>query len=559
LKKWIAALVGGLTLLGLILVNYGPQIVLRYPELIGTFSRLLDPIGPTVPVAWQPGPTRAEKPASERPPNVVVILVDDLGWNDLSWRGGGVAGGAVPTPNIDSLARDGVEFTMGYAGNATCAPSRAAIMTGRYPPRFGFESTPAPAAMGKTISGMQAVQLAQDQPSSLFFEELMPEVPSMEQQGVPPSEITLAELLGEGGYRSLMLGKWHLGDAQGKRPNDQGFHEFLGFESGASLYGSDDDPMIVSAKQAFDPIDVFLWKLLSFAIRKDDGPRFTPPQYMTDYLSAQAVRAIEANRNRPFFLYLAYNAPHTPLQATQADYDALSAIDHHPTRVYGAMIRALDRGVGEVLEALKENGLEQNTLVVFSSDNGGAHYVGIPGLNAPYRGWKMTFFEGGLHSPFFMKWPAQFPAGTQVDTPVAHIDLFATAAAAAGIPIPEDRVIDGVDLIPFARGEGVGEAHDALFWRSGGLQLVLADGWKYQTDLRQDKRWLFDLTRDPTERNNRADEEPERVQALQARLDAFNADVGPRHFPALIEAPIPIDRTLADPYVPGEEWAYWPN
>jgi arylsulfatase A-like enzyme len=559
LKKWIAAWVGGLALLGLILVNYGPQIVLRYPELIGIASRLLDPIGPTVPVAWQPGPARAENSASERPPNVVMILVDDLGWNDLSWRGGGVDGGAVPTPNIDSLARDGVEFTMGYAGNATCAPSRAAIMTGRYPPRFGFESTPAPAAMGKMISSMQAEQQAPDQPALLFFEELMPEVPSMEQQGVPSSEITLAELLGEGGYRSLMLGKWHLGDAPGKRPNDQGFHEFLGFESGASLYGSDDDPKIVSAKQTFDPIDVFLWKLLPFAIRKDDGPRFTPPEYMTDYLSAQAVRAIEANRNRPFFLYLAYNAPHTPLQASQADYDALSAIGHHPTRVYGAMIRALDRGVGEVLEALKENGLEENTLVVFSSDNGGAHYVGIPGLNAPYRGWKMTFFEGGLHSPFFMKWPAQFPAGTQIDTPVAHIDLFATAAAAAGIPVPEDRVIDGVDLVPFARGESVGEAHDALFWRSGGLQVVLADGWKYQTDLRRGKRWLFDLTRDPTERNNRADQEPERAQALQTRLDAFNADMGPRHFPALIESPIPIDRTLADPYVPGEEWAYWSN
>ena len=174
---------------------------------------------------------------------------------------------------------------------------------------------------------------------------------------------------------------------------------------------------------------------------------------MTDYLADEAAHAIEANHNRPFFLYLAFNAPHTPLQALECDYDALPQIENHTLRVYGAMIRALDRGVGRVLDALRKHGLEENTLVVFTSDNGGANYIGLPDLNRPYRGWKMTFFEGGVHMPFFAKWPAALPRGARYHAPVAHIDIFATAAAAAGAALPADRPIDGVDLMRLVRGE----------------------------------------------------------------------------------------------------------
>jgi len=557
MAKWIAGFVALVVLLAGVVVLQGPQLLLHFPELMGWIGRLVDPIGPERPVRWEPGP--APPLEGDRPPNIVVILVDDLGWNDLSWNGGGVAGGSVPTPRIDSLAREGVEFSMGYAGNATCAPSRAAILTGRYPPRFGFESTPAPAALGKFGADLDNAHRRPGEPLTLFHADRVDDVPPMAAQGVPGSEITLAELLGDAGYRTLMLGKWHLGEEPGQRPTDQGFDEFLGFYAGASLFGEEADPEIVSARQSFDPIDLFLWKLLTFSVRKNDGPRFRPDAYMTDYLSREAVAAIEANRNRPFFLYLAYNAPHTPLQATREDYEALSHIDDHALRVYAAMLRSLDRGVGSVLDALDANGLAEDTLVFFSSDNGGANYLGFPDLNKPYRGWKMTFFEGGLHSPFFLKWPADLPGGTRVDTPVAHIDVFATAAAAAGVPLPSDREIDGVDLLPFAKGQRAGDAHEALFWRSGGLQVVLADGWKLQVDTRQQKRWLFDLASDPTELVNLADRHPDELRALQARLDAYNAEMGPRDFPVLVEAVVPIDRSIAAPYVPGEEFAYWPN
>lgn len=555
--KWLAGIAVVTVLLGGLLAVSAPALLLRFPALIGLIGRIQDPIGPFQEMTWESGPA-ASVPASERPPNIVIILVDDLGWNDLTWNGGGLADGTVPTPQIDSIAAEGVQFTAGYAGNATCAPSRAALLTGRYPPRFGFESTPAPAAMGKLLSQLMSRNTFEGQPPTLFHEDRMPEVPPMEEQGVPSEEITLAELLRDNGYHTLTLGKWHLGEAEGQRPIEQGFDEALGFHSGGSMFGEPTDPNIVNARQDFDPIDQFLWPVLPFAVRKNNEARFTPDIYMTDYLSREAVRAIEANRNRPFFMYLAYNAPHTPLQATRADYDALSHIDSHAERVYAAMIRSLDRGVGEVLRALKENGLEENTLVIFSSDNGGAHYIGLPEINKPYRGWKMTFFEGGIHTPFFLKWPARIPAGSASAEPVSHIDLFTTAAAAARSPLPSDREIDGIDLLPLALGESTNE-RKTLFWRSGGLSAVRDGNWKLQVDTRRNMRWLYNLAADPTEQRDVSASMPDKVAALQALLDAQNEVLGPRSFPVLVEAAIPIDRTQADPYVPGEEFAYWPN
>ena len=530
-------------------------ILMRAPGVIG---RLLDPVGPTRPVVWQAGPATAAAAPAQRPPNVVVILADDLGYNDLTWNGGGVAGGSVPTPRIDSIAADGVDLSRGYAGNATCAPSRAAIMTGRYPTRFGFEFTPAPVAFMRMVAHFQ-----QQQPNAVraarYYEEREDDVPPLDAQGMPPEEITLAELLAERGYRTLGLGKWHLGGVPGRTPETQGFHEFLGFRAGGGMYLDPDDPRVVNSIQDFDPIDRFLWANLTFSIQMNDDDRFEPSHYMTDYLSDEAVKAIEVNRNRPFFLYLAYNAPHTPLQATREDYEALSHIEDHTLRVYAAMLRALDRGVGRVLDALAEHDLEENTLVFFTSDNGGANYIGLPDINAPYRGWKMSFFEGGIRSPFFLKWPARVPAGARFDEPVAHIDVFATAAAAAGAALPSDRKIDGVDLLPHLRGEKTSPPHDALFWRSGHYRVVLAGGWKLQVSERPAKTWLFDLGSDPTEQRNLADSRPEKRAELEAILAAHTAEMVAPAWPSLIEGPIAIDHPLGVGDRVDEEFVYWAN
>jgi arylsulfatase A-like enzyme len=535
---------------GAALWSHRQQLLMRVPGWIG---RIVDPIHPNQPVVWQTGPERA--PEGPRPPNIVVIVADDLGYNDLTFAGGGIANGAVPTPNIDGLAAAGVEYTRGYTGNATCAPSRAAIMTGRYPQRFGFEFTPAPKAFMRLIAYMR-----RDEPRPpVYFADREADVPSMDQEGIPPGEITIAELLRERGYRTIGLGKWHLGEAPPMQPNAQGFDEYLGFLSGASLYLDADDPQSVNSVQDFDPIDQFLWANLRFAVKKDGGGSFTPDAYMTDYLAREAARAIAANRNRPVFVYLAFNAPHTPLQALRSDYDALSGIENHTLRVYAAMIRALDRGVGTVLEALRKNGLEDNTLVIFTSDNGGADYIGLPDINKPYRGWKMTFFEGGVHTPFFAKWPARLAAGQRYHAPVAHIDIFATAAGAAGAALPSDRPIDGVDLVKLARGEAQARPHGAVFWRSGHYRTILADDWKLQVSERPAKTWLFDMTADPTEQRDLSAERPDKVRELSAILAAHEEQMVVPAWPALIEGAIAIDHPSNVAPQESDEYVYWAN
>jgi arylsulfatase A-like enzyme len=258
-------------------------------------------------------------------------------------------------------------------------------------------------------------------------------------------------------------------------------------------------------------------------------------------------------------MYLSFNAPHTPLQALRSDYDALAHIPDHRLRVYAAMIRALDRGVGTVLNALRANGLERDTLVIFSSDNGGANYIGLPDVNRPFRGWKATFFEGGIHVPFFMKWPAAVPPGTTFAAPVGHVDIFATAAAAAGVPVPGDRVIDGVDLVPFVTGATQGAPHRALYWRSGAYRAVLTDGWKLQVAAHPDTRWLFHLREDPTERHNVAETQPERAAEIGAVLAAIDAEQRQPLWPSLLEASLAIDHPLGVPDAPDDEYVYWAN
>jgi arylsulfatase A-like enzyme len=376
---------------------------------------------------------------------------------------------------------------------------------------------------------------------------------------MPASEITIAEQLQGRGYHTIHLGKWHLGEAKGMRPEEQGFDESLGFMIGGMKFLPENDPDVVNSKQDFDPIDKYLWANLPFAVQFNGGPRFAPDRYMTDYMTEQALAGIRANRNRPFFMYLAYNAPHTPLQALKADYDALPQIKDHRLRVYAAMVRALDRGVGRVMAELKAQGLDDNTIVMFSSDNGGANYIGLPDINRPYRGWKATFFEGGTKVPFLMRWPGQIAPATQYASPISHFDVYATASAAAGAALPKDRVIDGVDLMPFVRGTAVGVPHQTLFWRSGAYRVVRDGDWKLQSLDLPRKDLLYDLKADPTERNDVAAANPAVVSALLAKLKAHDADQMPPAWASLLRSPIALDRPLGTTPVPGEAYVYWSN
>jgi arylsulfatase A-like enzyme len=522
-------------------------------QILVLADRLRTPVGTTRPVRWAQGPATA--PKGGRPPNVVLIVVDDLGFNDvtLEGHGSGVAGGLVPTPNIDAIAHQGADFVQAYAANATCSPARAALMTGRYPTRFGFEFTAVPSQLAKYVP--RYTDRSRPHPT-IYHAERQAQVPPMAEMGMPASEVTIAQVLKARGYHTVHLGKWHLGEWPPMRPEARGFDESLGFLAGAAKYLRNGG---VSAKLP-DPLDRLLWMAATDAVQFNGGPRFHAGEYMTDYLSRQAAAAIQANRNRPFFIYLAYNAPHTPFQATTSDYDALAAIKDHKTRVYGAMIRALDRGVGQVTAALKAEGLDRNTIVIFTNDNGGAWYAGLPEINKPFRGWKGTFFEGGIRVPFFVCWPDRIAAGQRPAMPVHHIDVLATLAAATGAAMPKGRPIDGINFLPFVDGNAARPAAArTLFWRSGGYEAVRDGNWKLQVSQNPPRIWLFDLAADPTERNDLSAERPEEVKRLRALLAAHDRELPKPLWPALLEEPIRIDQPADAPWRPGQEYVYWSN
>ena len=547
-KRWIAL---GLTLL--LGAGGGWAFQANKYRLPGLLQDWRDPVRPNRPVVWQPGPATpppTTPPPGQRPPNIILIVADDLGFNDISLNGGGVAGGIVQTPNIDAIAREGVRFTTAYAANATCSPSRAAMMTGRYPTRFGFEFTAVPVQFAENLAHGGGVGAL---PAIFHGDRITPDIPAYPDMGVPESEVTIAEVVKAAGYRTLHIGKWHLGEAPRLQPQNQGFDESLAVLAGGAMFLPEGDPDAVNAKLPWDAIDRFLWANLRHAVTFNGSGRFHPKGHMTDYFADQAIAAIEANKGRPFFLYLAFNAPHTPLQATRADYDALPQIADHKTRVYGAMIAQLDRRIGDVMAKLKQAGIDDDTLVIFTSDNGGAWYNGIEHLNAPWRGWKATFFEGGIRTPLFLRWPGRIAPGSARADLAGHLDIFSTIAAAAGATPPADRVIDGEDLLsgPVKRG--------ALFWRSGDYRAVRAGDWKLQVTKRPDRARLYNLAADPYERTDLSAREPERVAELRAMIDAQNRGMAAPIWPGLIEGPVRIDVPLNAPWREGQDYVYWTN
>ena len=542
-----------LIIIGVGAVLLGIAYLFRIEILLTGISIMTDQrvqVGPNQTVEWEAGPQ--ERLESIDKPNIVLILADDLGWNDLTINGGGVAGGTVPTPNIDSIAKQGMNFVNGYAGQGTCAPSRAMMMTGRYGSRFGFEFTPTPPGMSTAL--MMMSQGREPKPIPTVNPRNLP----YDQMGLPATEVTIAELLKDQGYYTAHIGKWHLGRESGSAPQEQGFDQSLLMHSG--LYAEEDDPDVVNSKLSYDPIDRFLWAGLRYAASYNGGDAFKPGGYLTDYYTDEAVKVIEANKNRPFFLYLAHWAPHTPLQAAKEDYDALSHIEDHTERVYAGMIRSLDRGVGRVLQSLEDNGLTENTIVIFTSDNGGAGYIGISDVNKPFRGWKITNFEGGIHVPYFVKWPSKIKAGTTYKEPVHHFDIYSTIADAAGATVPANVEVDGVSLLPYAGGEQKGKPHETLFWRAGDYRTVRHNNWKMAVVPQLSKTWLFNLSEDPGETTNLADANPDVVDELMILLEEHNAQMVPPKWDSAGAMPINVDKHLRQVRDPATDtYIYWSN
>jgi arylsulfatase A-like enzyme len=440
-------------------------------------------------------PARAAEAA--RPPNVVLIVADDLGYGDI-----GAYGGDIPTPRIDSIARGGVRFTDGYVTAPVCNPSRAGLMSGRYQQRWGQEMND------------------QTQPPD-----------GAPRTSLPQTETTLGAALRAQGYQTKAIGKWHLGMQPGYHPLDRGFDEFYGMASGTRY-----------VDKSWPGVHVYE-NLMRFdrGEPKGDGESEDPERlarrglldgrepaqlekYLTEQLADEAVDFIERNRAKPFFLYLAFYAPHAPLEVTDEYYRRFPHVADERKRIHAAMIAALDDGVGRVLDEIEAIGAAADTIVVFTSDNGGPEVTDADGrCNAPWVGHKRELYEGGIRLPFIVRWPARLAAGTTYSEMVSTLDLMPTFLAAAGAPAPEGRSLDGTDLLPFVTGERTGAPHDRLFWRSGPNGAARAG--RYKLLVAGAVVRLYDLETDPRETADLSAKKPELLAELHAAWKAWNAEL----------------------------------
>jgi arylsulfatase A-like enzyme len=426
-------------------------------------------------------------PANAAPrPNLLVILSDDQGYGDVSVQGCK----DFATPHLDSIARNGIRCANGYVSAPQCAPSRCGLLTGRYQQRFGYE-----------------------------FNNDTPGI------GLPLTETTLADRLRAAGYVTGAIGKWHLGDEEKFHPLNRGFSEFFGFLGGGHTY--------------LAPAGKAAQANRSKLLRNRESVPHT--KYITDLFGDEAVSFIEHHAKEPWFLYLAFNAPHSPTQPTPEYLARVPGIADPKRRDYAAVVTALDDNVGRVLAKLRETGQEENTLIVFLSDNGGPLGKAWNGSsNAPFSGQKGDTLEGGIRVPFFVQWKGVLPAGKVFDPSVISLDLAPTFLAASQTPVPADAKLDGVNLLPALKGE-TDLAARPLYWRFNFppsretlYKMAIREGdWKYV------KSWerspggrpgesvpkLIDLPHDLTETQDQSASEATRVSAMKAKWDAWNKEL----------------------------------
>ena len=362
--KKLSASVIAFIILGFLVWEYKVNILIwSLPKL----ASITMPVSENIPTSWTKGP---EIPSGDDRPNIILVLADDMGYNDISAHNGGAADGTLQTKNIDALAKSGMLFSRGYAANATCAPSRASIMTGKYPTRFGYEFTPVPAT-GRLIMQWLAEE---DDPvlRQRIDNKVASKLPPYFEQGMPTEQKTIAEVLSNAGYYTAHIGKWHLGHANGMDPQSQGFKDSL--QMVGPLYLPEDHPEVVNAKND-DRIDQMVWGLGQYSAKFNDSNYFAPDKYLTDYYTDEALKVIENNKNRPFFIYLSHWAIHNPLQALRSDVEQMQHMQGHNLQVYAGMIEALDRSIGKIVQKLKDLDIYGKTLIIFTSDNGGANYI----------------------------------------------------------------------------------------------------------------------------------------------------------------------------------------
>jgi arylsulfatase A-like enzyme len=412
-------------------------------------------------------------------PNIIVFLSDDVGYGEYGFQGNK----EIPTPNIDSIAKNGVRFTQGYIAATYCSPCRAGLMTGRYPTRFGHEFNGGGPMGGK------------------------------DNFGLPVEEKTIADRLRALGYATACVGKWHLGGGPKFIATARGFDEFYGTVANTPYLNP---PNFIDTRKSPEVTPV-----------KDDS------FYTTDAYAARAVDWLGKQQGKPFFLYLPFNAQHAPLQAPQKYLDRFPGIKDEKRKLFAAIMSGMDDAVGAVLAQVRKMGQEDNTLIVFFSDNGGPTQQ-TTSRNDPLRGRKATTLEGGTRIPFCMQWKGRIKPGTTFDHPIQNLDILPTAVVAAGGKVEPDWKLDGVDLMPHLTGKTDARPHETLYWRFGDQWAIRKGDWKLVAStvdgVKNPK--LFNLKDDVGEAKDLTAEHPEKVKEMKADWDRWNAEqMAPRWTP----------------------------
>ena len=422
------------------------------------------------------------KSSSDNAPNIVVIISDDQGYADVGFHGSK----EIFTPNIDRIASNGVVFSQGYVSYAVCSPSRAGLITGKYQNRFGYTRN---------------ILLA----------------PKDSLMGLPLSEQTLPDVLNNVDYKTKAIGKWHLGAHESLIPEKRGFDEFFGFIIGGHRYFPQ-DLTLNDLTEARRQMDGYITRIY------DNGKRIDTKKYLTEELSDNAVKFIEDNSDEPFFLYLSYNAPHTPLQATERDLERNRHIEIEKRRTYAAMVSSMDDGIGLILDKLEEKKISENTIVIFFSDNGGVEWYNFSD-NGVLRGIKGDFFEGGIRVPFTMQWPKKIKPGIIYDKPIIALDVFATVASAASAEKYIKNDIDGVDLLPYINGEKSGIPHEYLYWQNPDKDIDVVRDERYKYLRIKGDEYIFDLKNDISEKTNIIDSSKPIFDRLKSQFKEWEKDM----------------------------------
>jgi arylsulfatase A-like enzyme len=453
-----------------------------------------------------------------RRPNIILIIADDLGFSDLASYGNT----RVHTPNIDNLGNEGVRFTSAYVTSPICSPSRMGIMTGRYQNRFGSEFMPydnfSPELIKKIRSHFMPFHKKTEGIKSMHPALLLNR--KKYQTGLDKYEINLGQLLKQNGYATGFVGKWNLGDVPGNHPYERGFDYGYYFSGALTRYV--DDPIDTSRyvnvhlPWSFSEFPAWAPRSGSSAIY-EDKEMVKDTGYLTFSFAKKAIDFIDKNKANPFFLVLSFNAVHDPFQAPKEYFDRIQTEKDSVKRVYLAMTEALDDAVGSVMQKLKSSGLDENTVILFVSDNGGATYTRATD-NWPLKGGKCTHFDGGLRVPFFIKYPDTVQGGQLYHKAVSSLDIFSTIAAVARVSLPTDRIYDGVNLVPFVTDTSR-TPHEIFYWRNGYSKAIRRGDWKLYINEKNHRMFLYDVAADESEKYDRSAEQPALVKELKKELE----------------------------------------